>query len=86
MTPTGIGAVVFVCTLGGALAGIWLRERLPGHHLSDESKDTMKLGVGLIATMTALVLFLIFEMDGAFQGFLEVSADPLRFAHARRNQ
>jgi len=59
VSPPAIGLVVFAFTLGGVLAGMRLRERLPGHHLSDESKDTIKLGIGLIATMTALVLGLV---------------------------
>src|SRR6516225_8947010 len=32
---------------------------LPGHHLSGESKDAVKLGLTLIATLTALVLGLL---------------------------
>jgi len=36
-----------------------LSAALPEHHLSSESKDTVKLGIGLIATMTALVLGLV---------------------------
>ena len=56
MTPIVIGTLVFICTFGGALVGIWLRATLPDHHLSDDSKDTVKVGIGLIATMTALVL------------------------------
>jgi hypothetical protein len=36
-----------------------LRGALPEDHLSNESKDTVKLGIGLIATMTALVLGLV---------------------------
>ena len=59
MNPTAIGTLVFACTFGGALAGIWLRAALPKHHLSDESKDTVQVGIGLIATMTALVLGLV---------------------------
>lgn len=59
MTPLAIAGLVFVCSLGGALVGIRLRTRLPGHHLSEDSKDTVKLGIGLIATMTALVLGLV---------------------------
>ncbi len=31
-------------------------------------------------------VFLVLEMDGPFEGFLKVSADPLRAAHARLNQ
>jgi hypothetical protein len=59
MNPTIVGMIVFACTMGGALLGIWLRSVLPEHHLSDESRDTIKLGIGLIATMTALVLGLV---------------------------
>jgi hypothetical protein len=36
-----------------------LRAILPAHHLSAESKDVVKLGMGLIATMSALVLGLL---------------------------
>ena len=59
MSPIVIGTLVFVCTLGGALAGMWLRRILPEPHLSDESVNTVKVCVGLIATMTALVLGLV---------------------------
>jgi hypothetical protein len=51
--------IVFVCTFGSALLGMRLRTVLPAHHLDDETKDTVKVGIGLIATMTALVLGLI---------------------------
>ena len=59
MSPTIISMVVFACTFAGVLAGMWLRAALPEHHLSNESMDTVKLGIGLIATMTALVLGLV---------------------------
>lgn len=59
MDPTVIGVIVFACTFGGALLGIWLRTALPEHHLNAESRDTVKVGIGLIATMTALVLGLV---------------------------
>src|SRR5262245_39876920 len=38
---------------------MWLRSRLPQNHLDAESRDTVKVGIGLIATMTALVLGLV---------------------------
>jgi hypothetical protein len=59
MNPTIVCMIVFTCTFGGALLGMWLRTTLPEHHLNAESKDTVKVGIGLIATMTALVLGLI---------------------------
>jgi Protein of unknown function (DUF4239) len=59
MNPTVIGFVVLACTFGGALLGMRLRLALPDHHLSTEARDTIKLGIGLVATVTALVLGLM---------------------------
>jgi hypothetical protein len=60
MSPlAAIGWIVFACVFGSALAGIALRRILPEHHLSAESKDVVKLGIALIATMSALVLSLL---------------------------
>jgi hypothetical protein len=38
---------------------MWLSTALPEHHLTADSRDTVKVGIGLIATMTALVLGLV---------------------------
>jgi len=59
MSPLAIGAVVFGCTFGGALFGMRLRILLPASNLNDASKDTVRIGFALIATMTALVLGLV---------------------------
>jgi len=49
----------FVCRVGGALVGMLLRQVLPQQRLRDDSKDVLKLGAGVIATLTALVLGLL---------------------------
>lgn len=59
MSSTGISAVVFFILFGSALFGVFLRKRLPDHHLTSEAKDTVKMAMGLVATMTALVLGLL---------------------------
>ena len=59
MSATAIASIVFACISAGALLGMRLRGALPAHHLADESKDVMKLGMGLVATMAALVLGLL---------------------------
>src|SRR5512139_2850394 len=59
MSPTEIASIVFACVFGGALLGMFLSAFLPEHHLSEDSKDVIKLGMGLIATMAALVLGLV---------------------------
>jgi len=42
-----------------SLIGRGVRRHLPGHHLSGDSKDAVKLAMGLVATMTALLLGLL---------------------------
>lgn len=59
MSPILTALLVFACIFAGALVGLALRERLPGHHLSKESGDTVKLVAGLLATLSALVLGLM---------------------------
>ena len=59
MSAIGIGLIVLVCVFGGSMLGMALRTILPEHHLSADSKDVIKLGMGLIATMSALVLALL---------------------------
>jgi hypothetical protein len=59
MSSIAISLIVFACIFGGALVGTFLRAALPHEHLSAESKDVVKLGMGLVATMSALVLGLL---------------------------
>ena len=59
MSSITISFIVFACVFGGALLGILLRVVLPQNHLSAESKDIVKLGMGLVGTMAALVLGLL---------------------------
>lgn len=59
MSPQAIAVLAFACVFGGALLGMLIRSRLPEHHVSGDARDVMKLGIGLIATMTALVLGLL---------------------------
>ncbi len=53
---TVIAGIVFLCVFGGALLGMWLRTALPEHHLSPDSKYIVKMGMGLVGTMVALLL------------------------------
>lgn len=67
MTPVFAALVALACTIGGALAGMLLRARLPEHHFDADSKDVVKLVMGLIATISALVLgLLIASAQSAF--------------------
>jgi hypothetical protein len=59
MSALSISAVVFACISGVALAVMFAKRFLPEHHLSADSKDVVKLGMGTIATLAALVLGLL---------------------------
>jgi hypothetical protein len=54
-----IGLISAACIVIATLLGFLLQKVLPNHHLSAESKDTIKLSAALLATMTALVLGLL---------------------------
>jgi hypothetical protein len=59
MSSFAISLIVFLCLFGGAMIAILLRGSLPEHHLSADSQGVVKLAMGLVATMAALVLGLL---------------------------
>ena len=59
MSSFNIAAIAFGCVFGGSLLGMYVRNLLRDHHLGSETKEVVKVGVGLIATMSALVLGLL---------------------------
>jgi len=67
MTSVEVAIVIFCCLFIGALVGMALRTIIPQHQLDPETKDLIKLGVGLIGTMSALVLgLLVASTKGAY--------------------
>ena len=50
MSSLAIALVVFSCSFGAALIGMVLHVKLPDHHLDTDSRDVVKLVMGLIAT------------------------------------
>lgn len=59
MNALAIAAAVFAATFVGALLGMRISRALPEQHLDAGSKDVVRLCMGLIATMTALILGLV---------------------------
>jgi hypothetical protein len=59
MNSIAISSITFAFVFGGDLLGMALRAVLPDHHLNSDSKDAVKVGMGLVATMAALVLGLL---------------------------
>jgi hypothetical protein len=63
-----VSSAVFVVVFGGALAGMRLRLVLPPDQLGPEVKSIVQLAVGLLVTMTALVLgMLVSTANSSYQ-------------------
>lgn len=56
MNSLFVAVMVSVFMLAGALGAGFLRKRLASHHFDDETKDVVKLGLGFLATLSALVM------------------------------
>src|SRR5215472_18205826 len=59
MDTTFAATVISASLLAAVGAGMWIRRLLPEHHLNSDTKDTVKLAMGLVATMSALLLGLL---------------------------
>ena len=54
-----IGLIVLAALLAGAFAGVKFRDRLPKHHLTDDTKNLVSVSTAVVATISALVLGLL---------------------------
>ena len=82
MSSIAIAGIVFGCVFGSSVVVMIARRFLPKNHLDAESREVVKLGMGLIATLAALVLgLLIATAKGTYDsqsGLInEISADYL---------
>ena len=59
MSSLAVSLICLVCSFGGALFGMRISKVLPASHLSDSSRDTLKVMTGLMATLAALILGLL---------------------------
>lgn len=68
MSALAISALAFAAMFGAALVGMRLRSSLPERYLSSESKEVVRLGAALIATMAAMLLgLLISSTRGSYE-------------------
>jgi hypothetical protein len=74
-----ISVIIFASVVGAVLIGRMLACLLPQDHLSADTKDTVKLAMGLLATMSALLLGLLVastkgSYDNARNEFIQMAA------------
>src|SRR4029078_7103277 len=59
MSDILIAVIVFGLIFGGALFGMFLGSVLPDQHLSPEARDVIRIVMGMLATLSAVVLGLL---------------------------
>src|ERR1700739_4557988 len=84
-----VGLIAFAAIIAGAFAGAEVRERLPKHHLTDETKSLVSVSTAVVATVSALVLgLLISNANTSFTRLggqvTALSAEILRLDHILR--
>ncbi len=82
MSASVLALLVFAAQLAGWACGRFVRSRLPAEHLDSGTRDSVVLLVGMVATLSALVLGLMissaktsFDADRA--SVVEIAADVL---------
>jgi hypothetical protein len=79
MSALAIGLIIWALLVGGALTGVLLRRLLPEHHLDTHTKDVVRLGCALIATIAGLVLGLLINSGRTSS---EIQRDEVRLLTA----
>ncbi|HKQ32417.1 MAG TPA: hypothetical protein VJV40_04375 [Thermodesulfobacteriota bacterium] len=56
-----LSIIIFACIFGGAVLGIFLRAILPERHLTEDSRNMVTIGMGIVATMAAIAVGLMIQ-------------------------
>ena len=71
MIPFVIVLIAFALALSGILLGRFAQKMVPEGHLSSDSKEVIKLSMGVVATLSALVLGLLVASANSIYGARE---------------
>jgi len=82
VSPLSISLIVLLCVFGGGIIGLCLRPLFPEGHLNADTKDVVKLVMGVIGTMTGMVLGLLVasaksSFDSQRDGVSQVAANVI---------
>ncbi len=66
MSPLAAGLSALLCVFGGALLGMFCRRWVPDRHLNPDSKDVVRLAMGLVVTTSAIALGLLIGSAKSF--------------------
>ena len=79
MKAVVLSIIIFACIFGGAVLGIFLRAILPERHLTEDSRNMVTIGMGIVATMAAIAVGLMIQgaqisFSGQRSDLIEMSA------------
>ncbi|MGB6191668.1 MAG: hypothetical protein WBF42_04305 [Terracidiphilus sp.] len=66
MSPLVTSLIVFLCVFSSALVGVFVSPRLPSDHVSQSSKDVVRLAMALVSTTVAVALGLLISSAKSF--------------------
>src|SRR5262249_20720393 len=86
MNSLVVSSVLLASMICGIFVGVYLRSVLPDTHLDETAKDVVKMGTGLVAAVTGLVLALLTTSaksayDGQRTMLHQMSADIVLLDH-----
>jgi type II secretory pathway pseudopilin PulG len=87
MFALAVSGIAFACAMGAALVAMYLSPRLPAHHVSIEAKDSAKMVLAVLGTLTALVLGLLLasaksSLDGKIEQLKRAAARTIQLDRA----
>src|SRR5436305_15075203 len=85
-----ISLIAFACIFGGGLAGLALAGWLPTHHRDHDTRDVIRLGMGMISVLASLVLGLLIasaksSFDHTNDALTSYSADLIQLDRTLRD-
>jgi UDP-N-acetylmuramyl pentapeptide phosphotransferase/UDP-N-acetylglucosamine-1-phosphate transferase len=80
MSSTLVGLATLACIVAGYALGLYLKWRLPEHHVSGDSRDTVKQTIAVVGTVTGMCLGLLVasaknSYDAKVEGLNRIAAD-----------
>jgi hypothetical protein len=85
-----VSVMATACVFAGGIASVLLHPRLPPSHLSKETQDVVKLGIGMLSVLASLVLGLLIatgksSSDSTDQQVRSYAADIILLAETLRD-
>ena len=88
-SPLVISIVAWALVFAAAMVGMWIGRRLPEGHRTEDSRNVVAISMGMVSTLTALVLGLLLSVANTSfrenqEQVMSTSSDLIRMEHLLR--